>query len=188
MGVQLLAGDGEGFAVEQGRRREPPTAGLRAGLDGDRSGLWFEMLRVVGEVGPRWVLAENVRGAVSLALDEVCAGLESAGYEVWPFVLPAAAVGAPHRRERLFVLGGRRDVVAHACGKGLALGSEPEGASGDLRDEGVPPVPGGDLWPTPSVFGNYNRRGVSPSSGEVGSGRLLRRYPVISVAETSGLT
>ena len=142
------------------------TAGLRAGLDGDRSGLWFEMLRVVTEIRPRWVLAENVRGAVSLALDEVCAGLESAGYEVWPFVLPAAAVGAPHRRERLFVVGGRRDVVAHACGSGLALGSEPEGASGDLRDEGVPPVPGGDLWPTPSVFGNYNRRGVSPSSGD----------------------
>lgn len=92
-------------------------AGKQAGLEGERSGLWYEMLRVVREVQPRWVLAENVRGAVNLALDTVCAGLEAEGYAVWPFVLPASAFGAPHRRERLAVVAARVD-VADAVSKG----------------------------------------------------------------------
>ncbi len=51
------------------------VAGRKAGLEGERSGLWFEMLRIVREVRPRYVLAENVRGAINLALDTVAAGL-----------------------------------------------------------------------------------------------------------------
>ena len=79
-------------------------AGKQAGLEGARSGLWFEMLRVISEFRPRYVVAENVRGAVNLALDTVQAGMEDEGYKVWAFVLPAAAFGAPHQRERLFVV------------------------------------------------------------------------------------
>lgn len=86
------------------------VAGKQAGLEGERSGLWFEMLRVIAELRPRWVIAENVRGAVNLALDTVKMGLEGEGYKVWPFVIPASAFGAPHRRERLFVVGCREDV------------------------------------------------------------------------------
>ena len=87
------------------------VAGKQAGLEGERSGLWFEMLRVIAELRPRWVIAENVRGAVNLALDTVKMGLEGEGYKVWPFVIPASAFGAPHRRERLFVVGCREDVA-----------------------------------------------------------------------------
>ena len=86
----------------------------RKGLEGERSGLWFEMARVVRELRPFWVLAENVRGAVDLALDTVTENLEAAGYEVRSFVLPASACGAPHRRERLFVCAARKD-VDNAC-------------------------------------------------------------------------
>ena len=84
--------------------------GGRKGLEGERSGLWFEMLRIVRRARPAWVLAENVRGATSLALDTVRAGLEDAGYSVRALVIPASALGAPHQRERLFVVGMRRDL------------------------------------------------------------------------------
>lgn len=87
------------------------VAGKQTGLEGARSGLWYEMLRIIMEIRPRFVLAENVRGAVNLALDTVVDGMERAGYEVWPFVVPASAFGAPHRRERLFAVGIREDVA-----------------------------------------------------------------------------
>lgn len=92
------------------------VAGKRAGLvneDGEqtRSGLWFEMLRLISEIRPRYVVGENVRGAVNLALDTVTAGLEAEGYEVRTYLIPASAVGAPHQRERIFVLGIRKDVL-----------------------------------------------------------------------------
>ncbi len=86
-------------------------AGKQAGLEGERSGLWFEMLRVISELRPRYVVAENVRGAVNLALDTVYSGLVGEGYKVYPYVIPASAVGAPHQRERLFVVGVREDVA-----------------------------------------------------------------------------
>jgi len=69
------------------------------------------MLRVIREVRPRWVVGENVLGLVNwnggLVFHEVQSDLEAEGYEVQPFVLPAAAVGAPHRRDRVWF-------VAHA--------------------------------------------------------------------------
>ena len=91
-------------------------AGQRRGLTDDsgnvtRSGLWFEMLRIISELRPRFVVGENVRGAVELALDEVSRGLEAEGYEVRTILLPASAVGAPHQRERIFVLGIRKDIL-----------------------------------------------------------------------------
>ena len=86
-------------------------AGKQRGLEGERSGLWFEMLRVISEFRPRYVLAENVRGAVNLALDTVYSNLVNEGYKVYPYVIPASAVGAPHQRERLFVVGIREDVA-----------------------------------------------------------------------------
>jgi len=83
------------------------VAGKRKGLS-DQRYLWPDMLRVVKEVQPAWVLAENVYGLVTLqrglVLEKVCADLEGAGYEVQPYIVPACAVGAVHKRERLWVL------------------------------------------------------------------------------------
>ena len=87
------------------------SLGRRQGLDGERSGLWFEMERIIREARPAWVLAENVFGAVSLALDTVRANLERECYEVRAVVLPAAALGAPYMRDRLFVVAARRDIA-----------------------------------------------------------------------------
>lgn len=83
------------------------VAGKRNGKYDDRH-LWPEMLRAIGEIQPRWVVGENVRGLTNwnggVVFDEVQSDLETKGYEVLPFLLPACAVGAPHRRERIWVV------------------------------------------------------------------------------------
>ena len=85
------------------------TAGLKRGSEDDRH-LWPEMLRIIRESKPRWVIGENVSGFINMALDDVSLDLESEGYEVRPFVLPACAVDARHRRDRVFIIAH----VAHA--------------------------------------------------------------------------
>ena len=87
------------------------VAGKRRGKEDDRY-LWPEMLRIIKEVRPRWVLGENVVGIVNVALDTVLSNLEAEGYETTAFIVPACAVGAPHRRDRVWI-------VANGNGKGL---------------------------------------------------------------------
>ena len=81
------------------------AAGKRLGKEDERH-LWPEMLRVIRSVRPRWVVGENVRGIISwsegLVFEEVQADLESEGYEVWAFLLPACGVDAPHKRDRVW--------------------------------------------------------------------------------------
>ena len=79
-------------------------AGSGAGLDGARSGLWFEMLRIITETRPRFVVAENVAALRSRGLDEVLRGLAAIGYDAEWHCIPAAAVGAPHRRDRVWII------------------------------------------------------------------------------------
>jgi len=80
------------------------VAGKRCGTADDRY-LWPEMRRVIEEVRPRWVVAENVPGLIKLALDQVLSDLEALGYTVGAVTIPACAVDAPHRRERLWIVG-----------------------------------------------------------------------------------
>ena len=79
------------------------VAGKRKGADDDRH-LWPEMLRVIKEAKPRWVIGENVFGFINMALDDVQADLEREHYEVRKFVLPAVAVDARHRRDRIILI------------------------------------------------------------------------------------
>lgn len=82
------------------------AAGKRKGTEDDRH-LWPEMYRVIKECRPTYVLAENVRGILNIeggvVFEQVCADLEAIGYEVQPFVIPACAVNAPHRRDRIWI-------------------------------------------------------------------------------------
>jgi len=92
------------------------TAGKRLGKEDDRH-LWPEMLRAIREIQPRYVVGENVRGLLSwnggMVFDEVQADLEAEGYEVLPFLLPACAVNAPHRRDRIWFI-----AYANKCTEG----------------------------------------------------------------------
>ena len=80
-------------------------AGKRKGKEDERH-LWPEMLRAIREIQPSWVVGENVFGLINwsegLVFHEVQTDLEAEGYEVWPYVLPAAAINAPHRRDRVW--------------------------------------------------------------------------------------
>lgn len=82
-------------------------AGKRRGTEDDRY-LWPEMLRVIREVRPSWVVGENVYGLINwndgLVLDTVLSDLEAEGYEVQTYLLPAAGIGAPHQRYRVWVV------------------------------------------------------------------------------------
>lgn len=106
------------------------TAGKRLGKEDERH-LWPEMLRVIRFVRPRWIVGENVRGIISwsdgLVFDEVQADLEAEGYEVWPYILPACGVNAPHRRDRVWF-------VAHSNERNDGRSTrEDEGKSGEER-------------------------------------------------------
>lgn len=82
-------------------------AGKRKGKEDERH-LWPEMCRAIREIKPRWVVGENVFGLINwnggLVFHEVQSDLEAEGYEVFPFLLPAAAVNAPHRRDRIWFI------------------------------------------------------------------------------------
>jgi len=88
------------------------VAGKRKGSEDERH-LWPEMLRVIGECEPRWVVGENVRGLVSwsdgLVFETCCTDLEAFGYSVQSFVIPACAAGAPHRRDRVWIVAQNTD-------------------------------------------------------------------------------
>ena len=88
-------------------------AGKRKGTDDERY-LWGEMLRAIQEIKPRFVIAENVFGITNidggLVFQQVCLDLEAEGYEVQPFIIPAAAKNAPHRRDRCWFIANRKDI------------------------------------------------------------------------------
>ena len=84
-------------------------AGLGAGLEGERSGLFFEAIRVVRELQPRIVVLENVAALLTRGLDRVLGTLAEIGYDAEWHCIPAAAVGAPHIRDRVFLLGWNTD-------------------------------------------------------------------------------
>jgi DNA (cytosine-5)-methyltransferase 1 len=85
-------------------------AGKRKGTDDERY-LWGEMLRAIQEIKPTYVIAENVFGITNIdggmVFEQVCVDLEAEGYEVQPFIIPAAAKNAPHRRDRCWFIGVR---------------------------------------------------------------------------------
>jgi DNA (cytosine-5)-methyltransferase 1 len=76
----------------------------------DHRHLWPEMLRVITELKPNWVIGENVPGIIGLGLDSVLASLEAEGYSTRTFIIPACAVNAPHRRDRVWIVGNAKDV------------------------------------------------------------------------------
>lgn len=137
------------------------------GLDGERSGLWFEMLRVIREARPRFVVAENVARLQRMGLDVVAAGLEELGYVVEATRIAASDVGAPHERMRLII-------VAHRDLKGTPWPVDEFGGTwaritGDFSGmvtRWMPDAEQAGLRPTVTVKGNHNRSGLTATSGD----------------------
>jgi DNA (cytosine-5)-methyltransferase 1 len=143
-GVDLICG---GFPCQ-----DISVAGKGAGIEGSRSGLWSEYARVIGEVRPRYVIVENVAALLGRGLDRVLGDLAALGFDAEWHCIPASAVGAPHRRDRVWIVayskrGGfkergieklesvsvapSREDVADSDGEGLSLsGPESIGANG----------------------------------------------------------
>lgn len=100
-------------------------AGKRKGSDDNRY-LWPEMLRAIREIEPRWVVGENVFGIVNwsdgMVFEQVQSDLEDAGYEVQPYIIPACAVDAPHRRGRVWFVAHRRDAGVEILQRERAIG------------------------------------------------------------------
>ena len=127
------------------------VAGHRKGTADDRH-LWPEMLRVIREVSPRYVVAENVCGLLSqqrgVVFESVCADMEAIGYEVQPFVIPACAVDAPHRRDRVWIVAMASDAAGSRLQGG---GKKPNAGDSKLQSRRLhrePCIPGWDNFPT----------------------------------------
>ena len=79
-------------------------AGKQKGKEDDRH-LWPFMFKIIEQKKPTWVIVENVGGFVNVALDDVCLDLEAEGYATQSFIIPACGVEAPHRRDRIWIIG-----------------------------------------------------------------------------------
>jgi DNA (cytosine-5)-methyltransferase 1 len=80
------------------------VAGKGAGIDGERSGMWAHMARIIGEVRPQYAFIENSPALVNRGLDRVLCDLAALGYDAEWTVMGASDVGAPHKRERIWIL------------------------------------------------------------------------------------
>jgi len=118
------------------------VAGKRRGAEDDRH-LWPEVKRILEEIRPRWFVGENVAGHVTLGLDDVLSDLESIDYTAQAFVIPAAAVFASHRRDRVFIVAYSNSIGNHSKGRHRANGNgqeenkerqQPQRGPGDDRE------------------------------------------------------
>ena len=106
------------------------VAGKRRGASDDRA-LWPEMRRVICEVQPAWVVGENVPGIIAMELDNVLSDLEGEGYATQALVLPACAVDAPHRRDRVWVVAHSHQRQRNGENKKVRAGGNATNACGE---------------------------------------------------------
>ena len=128
----------------------------RLGLDGARSGLWSEYARIVGVVRPKFVVIENVSNLAGNGLDRVLANLAALGFDAEWQMLSAAAFGAPHLRERTFLV-----AYPNEIGCGRSVFRVPDGENREaLLSQALPAGLGGpgfwELLPSPRICRNYD--------------------------------
>lgn len=133
-------------------------AGKRKGKEDERH-LWPEMLRIIREIRPRWIVGENVRGLVNwnggLVFDEIHFDLETLGYEVQSFVLPACSKNAPHRRDRIWIVAYTNDTNTGSDNRGN------EGTAKEIRRKKT-----GDVLGTLCDVGNVTDAEMPRSAGK----------------------
>jgi len=130
------------------------VAGKGDGLDGERSGLWSEMARIIGEVQPRFAFVENSPMLTSRGLDRVLADLSTLGYDAEWGVVGADDAGAPHRRERIWILAyAQRSRGIERCEPSVQRGRPAETEQAGMGGIGQHPI--GKLA-DPDVFGRLH--------------------------------
>lgn len=128
------------------------VAGTRKGKNDERY-LWPEMLRVIGEVGPGFVLGENVGGSWEL-VDQICDDLDNIGYKAEPIGIEAASIGADHKRERFWFMAYSHSIRLQGCEQWL----QEDSREGNFNAEILPPLSfqrekSKDYIPKPYVVG-----------------------------------
>lgn len=175
--IDLIAG---GFPCQ-----DLSYAGKGAGIEGARSGLWSEFHRLICEIRPRFVLVENVSALLARGLDRVLGDLAASGYDAEWDCVPASAVGAPHRRDRLFIVaypylpdgearsthrvGAREQAEPPSCDGSAEHVADAQGKGLERR------VFGGNAWPQLTGFREGCRAiagqwGIEPGMGRVAHG------------------
>lgn len=162
-------------------------AGKGAGLAGERSGLWREYARLIGEIRPRYVLVENVAALLGRGLGDVLGDLAALGYDAEWHCIPASAVGAPHRRDRLWVVAypntAERRADSAPRGRvaweiGLPQGEEGSGRSGGRREDVADANGERELQPQGSEQNQWGRASNSRWwSAEPDVGRVAHGVP-----------
>jgi DNA (cytosine-5)-methyltransferase 1 len=135
------------------------VAGRGAGLEGARSGLWWEFHRLIKEAKPKWVVIENVAVLRSRGLDQVLGSLAEIGYDAQWHCIPASAVGAPHRRDRIWI------VAYPGHGSGWDFGSSQEGHHASSERATDSDTPGGSGEQPALVADPNNQRPGTPEHG-----------------------
>lgn len=145
--LDLAPFHGVGWVIGGFPCQDISVAGAGAGIDGERSGLWSELLRAYRDSGARYLFAENVSALTVRGLDRVLHDLAEVGADAEWLCLRASDVGASHRRERIFILADReRDAVRHEPGR---RGWQDRPGPTGPRDvgEGVAHAAGLEVWP-----------------------------------------
>jgi site-specific DNA-cytosine methylase len=177
-------------------------AGKAAGLAGARSGLWFRYLELVRALKPRGVLIENVPGLLSRGIEVVVAGLTDAGYAVEATRLQAADLGAPHERERVFIVAVRADVAGELGGEDEYGGAWTPLPAGEVRrwptweasarwptweaSARWPTWEASARWPTPTRPGGTNSQNGSRVRPQLaGAVREAAQWPTVRASDGS---
>lgn len=143
-------------------------AGQRKGKDDDRH-LWPEIVRIIRELDattgkPAWCIFENVAGHISMGLDQVLFDLEAEGYAAWPFIVPACAVNAPHRRDRVWIVAHYEGRVDRKHNTGAVQRQEQEPGEGLVCDD-VSSIPSRQLLDRYWDFWSTGRNESTDSRG-----------------------
>jgi DNA (cytosine-5)-methyltransferase 1 len=112
------------------------AAGKGAGIDGERSGMWREMARIIGEVRPKYAFIENSPMLVNRGLGTVLADLAKLGFDAEWGVLGAADVGAKHQRDRIWIVAKQRELFSHSNDRGIRGKQQSQSSSQTPRKSG----------------------------------------------------
>jgi DNA (cytosine-5)-methyltransferase 1 len=154
--------------ILRNRKIRPASLAKKLPRNSDDRHLWPAMFGIIRTSRPTWILAENVAGHVTLGLDQVLADLESEDYAVQPIIVPACAVDAPHRRDRVWIL-------ANAKSDRLQGRTQSKDGERYFEQDGTTDKPSGTSSGDPSrIMGNAEKRSGNERSRGCNENRELQ--------------